>query len=350
MPAVAPSWTKGLGANALPWLLEQDDSCPGVRYFALTELLGEPADSKEAVAARRAVMKTGPVAEILARQRPDGTWGDKPYGQKYTGTYWSLISLWQLGADPGDERVQVACESILDTGFAPSGVFSSYNASQSGYIHCLGGNMAASLAALGSSGGPALMKAVEGVARMVTGDGVLPKGDKVTAAKGPLLQPRFYSSGTTGPGFQCMANKGLPCGWGAAKVLLGLAAVPESRRSEQVEKALGQTVEFLLSRDPAVADYPTATNPSSNWQKFGFPVFYVTDYLTVLEGLALVGKVGDKRAAHAVEAMLAKQDEQGRWARDYAPRSPVGFNPGKVGAPNKWVTLRALRVLKAWVG
>jgi hypothetical protein len=47
------------------------------------------------------------------------------------------------------------------------------------------------------------------------------------------------------------------------------------------------------------------------------------------------------------DAELGKQDRQGRWKREYAPASPVGFDPGAKGAPNKWVTLRALRVLKA---
>jgi hypothetical protein len=42
-----------------------------------------------------------------------------------------------------------------------------------------------------------------------------------------------------------------------------------------------------------------------------------------------------------------KQDAQGRWSLeyDYAGKTWVDFGPKK--QPNKWVTLRALRVLKA---
>lgn len=341
-----PSWLSALRADPLPWLLEEDESCPGVRYFALTQLLGEMPGGKAVASARRAVMRSGPVPEILSRQRPDGGWSDTPYGQKYVGTFWSVISLWQAGADPSDGRVRHACEHVLERGRGPAGVFA-VNA-RSMYVHCLSGNICAALSALGFAGDAELGEAVKGMARMVTGEGVLPKGSTTNGAQRPTRQLRYYSSSTPGPGFQCVANGGLPCGWGAGKVLLALAAVPEGSRTPVVTMALGQTVEFLLSRDPAIADYPTATNTSANWHKFGFPVFYVTDYLTVLEGLATAGSIRDPRADHAVEAVLAKQDTEGRWKREYAPRNPVGFDPGKIGAPNKWVTLRALRVVKAW--
>ncbi len=339
MPS-SPAWTSALRADPLPWLLEKDESCPGVRYFALTQLLDEPPDSRRAALARRAVMETGPVPEILARMRPDGSWFDRPYGEKYVGTFWSVITLWQTGADPADERVQRACEHILESTLGPGDVFS-YSGKPGAFIHCLAGNLGAALNALHPADDPRLQGALDSAARMITGEGVAPAGQR---SKAPL---RYMKSATPGPGFMCMANKGLPCGWGAGKQLLSLATTPAATRTPVVQSALDQTVEFLLSRDPAVADYPTATNPSSSWQKFGFPVFYVTDYLTVLEGLALAGHVRDPRAAHAVESVLAKQDAQGRWKREYAPHNPVGFKPGNVGAPNKWVTLRALRVVKA---
>ncbi len=334
-------WMKALRADSLSWLLEEDEACPGVRYFALTQLLDDRTDGKPAKAALRAVMKSGPVPDILARQRPDGGWGANLYGAKYKGTVWSVISLWQTGADPGDARVKLGCETAFDLSMNPAGVLAVY-ATGNSYIHCMSGNLVAALYALGFSRTQQLVRATEAMCRMVTGDGVAPVGSKDKSAL------RYMKSTTPGPGFRCVANGGLPCGWGAARVLLALAAMPEARRSQLHINALDQTVEFLLSRDPAIADYPTATNPSSSWQNFGFPLFYITDYLSVLEGLALAGYVKDQRVTHAVDAMLAKQDAQGRWKREHAPRSPVGFNPGRVGQPNKWVTLRALRVIKAW--
>ena len=51
--------------NALPWLLEPDPANPGVRYFALRDLLCQPVDAPDVVAAQAAVMVSGPVACLL---------------------------------------------------------------------------------------------------------------------------------------------------------------------------------------------------------------------------------------------------------------------------------------------
>ena len=65
---------KALNGEPLPWLLEQDSPNPGVRYFALTELLDRPPDDPEVLDARQAVMSTGPVPTILDAQAPEGFW------------------------------------------------------------------------------------------------------------------------------------------------------------------------------------------------------------------------------------------------------------------------------------
>jgi hypothetical protein len=73
----------------------------------------------------------------------------------------------------------------------------------------------------------------------------------------------------------------------------------------------------------------------------------VTDLLQNVEALAGLGYARDPRLARALELVRAKADEDGRWALeyDYAGKTWVDFGPRKQA--NKWVTLRALRVLKA---
>lgn len=91
--------------RAVEWLLESDPINPGVRYFALTDLLGRAADDPEVILARQAVMTTGPVPQILRHQQADGHWGEgraPGYYPKYTGTIWSIIFLAQLGAKGDD--------------------------------------------------------------------------------------------------------------------------------------------------------------------------------------------------------------------------------------------------------
>ena len=92
---------------SLSWLLEPDPQNPGVRYFALRDLLDRSPDELEVRQARKEMMTSGPVPVILATQHPDGYWV-KPgggYSPKYQGTVWQIIFLAELGADPTDDDI-----------------------------------------------------------------------------------------------------------------------------------------------------------------------------------------------------------------------------------------------------
>jgi len=326
--------------DPISWLLEPQD--PGVRYLALRDLLDLPADDPELLEARQAAHTFGPIATILDNMHPDGYWV-KPgagYNPKYYSTDWSLIMLAQLGASASmDMRIGRACEYLLKTALTTQGQFS-MNSSPSATIDCLQGNLCAALLALGCDD-PRLELAFEWMARTVTGEGLAPLDEQAADL-------RYYSA-KCGPLFACGYNGRLPCAWGAAKVMLAFARWPAARRTALVERAIRQGLDFLFSSDPARADYPTrnSAKPSGNWWKFGFPVFYVTDILQVLEALLALGYGNDPRLANALDLVRQKQDGQGRWNLEYAytGRTWVGFGPPK--QPNKWVTLRALGVLKA---
>ena len=87
--------------------------------------------------------------------------------------------------------------------------------------------------------------------------------------------------------------------------------------------------------------------PSRNWWKFGFPVFYVTDLLQNVEALVKLGYGDDPRLAGALDLIREKQDVQGRWKLEYSYSGKMAVDFGLKKEPNKWVTLRAMRVLKA---
>jgi hypothetical protein len=186
-----------------------------------------------------------------------------------------------------------------------------------------------------------LDKAFDWMARTVTGEGIAPITDRAA--------PVRYYAGKCGPTFACGANNKLPCAWGGAKVMLALARLPKNRRTPVVKRAIARGIEFFFSVDPADATYPSgwAPKPSGNWWKFGFPVFYVTDLLQVAEALTALGYGSDPRLKRTLKLIRDRQDADGRWPLeyDYAGKTWVDFGVKK--KPNKWVTLRALRVLRA---
>jgi hypothetical protein len=251
--------------------------------------------------------------------------------------------LAQLGASAQqDERVAQACSYILDHTLTSSGQFS-VSGAPSGTIDCLQGNLCGSLVAMQYED-PNIDLAYEWMARSLTGEGVAPASDRQAALR--------YYAGKCGPLFACGANNRLACAWGAAKVMQAFSVWPATRRTPLIRDAIQQGVDFLLGIDPAEAKYPSgwSDKPSGNWWKFGFPVFYVTDLLQILEALVGLGCGGDPRLENALRIVLEKQDPQGRWALEYDYTGKTWVNFGAKKKPNKWVSLRALRVLKAVEG
>jgi hypothetical protein len=331
---------KAIKQNVLEWLLEEAD--PGVRYLALRDLAGCRPGDPELQAARREAHAKGPIAAILREMADEGYWAapGPGYLPKYHSTVWSICLLAQLGAVVAqEERIARACAYLLDQALAPGGQFTT-SSSASGTADCLQGNLCAALLDLGYDN-PRLERALEWMARSVTGEGVAPAGDRQAAVR--------YYAGKCGPLFACGANDKRSCAWGGVKVMLAFSKVPKKRRTPLMNRAIEAGVTFLFSTDPALADYPSgyAAKPSGNWWKFGFPVFYVTDLLQNVEALAALGYGADPRLAHALDVIREKQDAQGRWALEYDYTGKTWVDFGAKKQPNKWVTLRALRVLKA---
>ena len=320
------------------WLLESDD--PGPRYLALRDLFPAERDGMEA--ARAAAYRHGPIADILAAMHPDGYWV-KPgggYSPKYRSAVWSLIALSQCGASAAeDPRIQTACSYYLDHALTEVGQIS-YNGTPSGTIDCLQGNMLTALMDLGIRD-ERLEKAYDWMARSVTAEGIAPNTEKDA--------PVRYYAYNCGPLFRCGPNNKLPCAWCGTKVLAAFSRLPEEKRTPVITRAIEATVDFFFGVDPVTADYPCgyAPKPSTNWWKFGFPVFYVTDILQVAEGLVRLGYGSDPRLENTLAFIREQGGENGIWSNGYNYSKKTWVDWGRGGQPSKWVTIRALRALHA---
>ena len=325
--------------KALAWLLEPEDI--GVRYLAMRDLVRLPQDDMELIRARQAAVSDGPISQVLDAMDPEGWW-EKPgpgYNPKYRSSVWAMILLDQMGASIHDDaRIQKACAYMLDHSLSKYGQFS-YSGAPGGTFDCLQGNLCKALFDIGAED-ERLMKAFDWMARTVTGDGIAPASEKTS--------PIRYYAYKCGPGFACGANYGSACAWGAVKVMLAFGSLPRETWTPAIQKAVSQGLDFLLSVDPATAAYPTGNSdkPNRSWWKFGFPVFYVTDILLLAEAVLKTSAVYDARLDHAIEFIRSQQDEQGVWHLEYDYSGKTWLEFGKKRTPNKWVTLRALKVLE----
>lgn len=272
---------------------------------------------------------------------PAGFWVESGpgYNPKYRSTVWSVILLAQLGARiEEDPRIRQACTYVVEHALTANGQFTASGA-PSGTADCLQGNLAWVLLELGFDD-PRLALAFDWMARSVTGEGIAPQDDRQANVR--------YYAGKCGPNFACGSNNKLPCAWGSVKVMLALGKWPIERRTPVMNHAIQHGIDFLLGVDPVEAAYPCgySEKPSQNWWKFGFPVFYVTDLLQVVEALVALGCGSDARLANGSEFIREKQDQNGRWALDYDYTGKTWVDFGAKKQPNPWVTLRALRILK----
>lgn len=315
----------------IDWLLEKDN--PSVRYLALKHLLGSAETDPEVEAARRAIMRSESIKAILAAQQADGYWM-KPgagYSPKYTSTVWQILWLAELGADGHHRQVQRGCEYVLHHAQAKHSGFSALtNALPSGAVHCLNGNLIWALVTLGYGQDDRLRQAVEWLAGAITGDDF----------------KWWFASGVTGPGFRCAANGGQPCAWGAVKSLRALTAWPPDARSARAQQALAMTAEFLLSHNLAQANYPYTGRVSGEWFKFGFPLSYTSDVLETAFALGEAGYGTDPRLQPAVEVIRSQREPTGVWRMRHSLNGKMWADIEAKGKPSKWVTLRALRVIK----
>jgi len=322
------------GGVILDWLLDEDD--PAVRLFALTRLCGEAEDSPKAVKARKALMKAGPVAEILSRQQKGGYWGEaeKFYTDKYGGTAWQLLVLAELGADGGDPRVRSAIEFLLASSQdRESGGFSVEQGAKGGgrpgmVIPCLTGNMAWAMARLGYGGDPRIAAAVDWIfEHQQVRDGI--DGPPAGSAHDGRLEPCFGAHS---------------CFMGVVKTLKALAAIPPKRRSKAAKAKMAELVEFVLVHRVHKKSHDLSKVSKPGWLKFGFPLMYQTDALEILCVLAELG-LRDERASDAADAIEAARGGDGRWKMANSFNGKTLVDIERKGEDSKWITARALYAL-----
>jgi hypothetical protein len=80
---------------------------------------------------------------------------------------------------------------------------------------------------------------------------------------------------------------------------------------------------------------------------FSFPPRYAYDVLRGLDHLRDAGGAPDERIDEAVGVVRDRRQADGRWLLDGSHPEAIAVALGEsVGEPSRWITLRALRVLR----
>lgn len=310
------------GHEVLSWLLETEN--PSARSLALRTLLDLPPDHPQVRRAQEGIPTWGPARAILEAQWPDGYWikPDKGYSPRHKATLWQVIFLAAMGA-PLTGPIARASAHILHHSTLSDGRFSARQDARGAYP-CLNGSLLRALYQLGYRDGR-VDGALECVALAVSSEGYRCPGNAQRTAPGAPS----------------------PCPWGAVKVLGALAEVPAASHTPAMRTAIRIGVDLLLARDLPAARRACQVGPAWTGLEFGFPPGLRPDLLEVLEVMALHGTPPAPWARPRLSRVLQKRDPLGRWPLEHTPAN-TWASFGATGHAGKWVTWRALHVLRLY--
>lgn len=137
------------------------------------------------------------------------------------------------------------------------------------------------------------------------------------------------------------------CHMGVAKALKGLAAVAPEQHSHEIIKKIDELIEYFLKHHIYKRSHDLESISRPGWLKLGFPLMYQTDILELLEIFAAL-KIRDHRLQDAMKIVRNKQRPHGKWKLENSNNGKTLVDIEKKGQPSKWLTLKALKVLKAY--
>ena len=296
-------------APVIDWLLDTD---PSIRWQVMRDLIDTPAEIVAAERSRVATEGWGP--RLLDQQRPGGHWGDGVTTPLWWSNLYTLLFLRDLGLDPMSARARAAIDLVRSNvtwgpGFGDSPFFE-------GEVEpCINGRVVALGAYFGE------------------------RSDR--------LVDRLLSEQLVDGGWNCEAERGSVRSsfHTTICVLEGLLAFEQAfGATAAVTDARTRAQEYLLERR-LLRRLSTGEIIEPTWKQFAFPTLWHYDVLRALDYLRAAG-VRDARAEEAVATVLARGQGDGRWLLDVRHRNTLHEElAGTIGAPNRWITWRALRVL-----
>jgi len=319
--------------DTIDWLLGPEN--PSIRFWALQQLEDKQRNHQDVIDAQTALMAFPCIQKIFAAQDSQGHWGksNDMYLPKYTATTHTLLILAELGAKR-TPNIEKAIEHLFQFQRTSGHFLMGLPKTEKGRSSivkdacCLDGNILYYLIHFGYLTDERTEKLID-------------------------FQVEYHSDDVGG--WKCRAfpidrSKVFPenCYMGGVKMLKALAQIPESYRSVDLNRIINQEVEIVL--DNGIFKY--LRNPDGSrkdkagWKRFGFPLFYQSDILEVLDILTVLG-VKDERMQESVDWVIECQ-ESGKWNLKNTYNGKMLCEIEEKNKPSKWITLRASRVLKRY--
>jgi hypothetical protein len=314
--------------QVIGWLLDSD---PSIRWQVMRDLLG--ASEADWAAERAKVETEGWGARLLSYEDEDGQWAGGAFaprdfdfrewqeaGQPWTATAFSLSQLREFGLDPASERASRIVELI--------GANSRWDHAGEPYWEgeveeCINGRVVADGAYFGVD--------VSSIVSRLVGERLGDGGWNCERANGSVRS----SYHTTINVLEGLLEYERAAG--------GTPESQEARRSGEEYLLQRSLFRRLSTGEPADEQFLAFLHPN-RWR---YDVLRALDYFR--SAAALTGAAPDPRLGEAAEHVRSRRCGDGGWPLDWSLPGRVWFEVDDgVGKPSRWVTLRAMRVLRWW--
>ena len=321
MPKLADHKPIGATEQVVRWLLAGD---PAIRWQTLRDLVGA---SEITVGRQRSkVAREGWGARLLARQDPEGTWAGGLssdgglYHPKWISTTYTMLLLRDFGLAAGNRQAGKACTLLLDGGLQKDG---GINYGWRGRSEtCITGIVLSLLSHFAHD------------------------DDRVDVLAQYLLEQQMPDGG-----WNCQRDLGATHSsvHTTISVLEGLRLyeLHRARNVQALQAAQRRGREFLLVHR-LFRSHRTGTVIKPVFTRFAYPPRWHYDILRALDYFQAVNAPRDARLAEAIGIVHSSQRKDGRWSLEHAYKGKTYFELERLGAPSRWNTLRALRVLRWW--
>jgi hypothetical protein len=311
--------------SAVQWLLDGD---PAIRWQALRDLTGASQSTVERE--RRKIARDGWGARLLAEQGSDGKWAaglssdDGMYSPKWISTTYTMLLLRDFGLRPGSRATRKACKLLLDEGLqADGGINYGPWGNWLGRGETCETGMILSILSYFEFEDPRLNTVAANLLEQQMPDG----GWNCQRPQGAT----HSSMHTTISALEGLRYFELHCGGDVRKL----------------RKAQRRGREFLLLHR-LFRSHRTGEIIKPVFTRLSFPPRWHYDILRALDYFQAVNAPRDERLADAIDIVRSSRGPDGRWLLENSYRGKTYFELEPLGAPSRWNTLRALRVLKWW--
>ncbi|MBB5662855.1 hypothetical protein GGE68_001027 [Rhizobium leguminosarum] len=312
----------------IEWLLDSD---PSIRWQVMRDLIDAP--ERNWMAERAKVETEGWGARLLACRDEDGQWAGgaflpagfdpqewREHGQPWTATTFSLSQLREFGFDPACGQARHAVESIGANARWEEGGQPYW---QGEVEECINGRTVADGAYFGIDVSPIVDRLA--VERLDDG------------------------------GWNCERINGSHRSSFAStiNVLEGLLEFEKSTGGTIRSQEARRTGEKFLLQRHLFRRLGTGEPADERFLQFLHPNRWRYDILRALDyfraSTILTGAAPDRRLSEAIDHLRSRRLQDGRWPLDWSLPGRVWFevDDGQ-GEPSRWITLRAMRVLRWW--